>query len=229
MKTFITAAISALAIALPGLGAAQDIPSRVTIASGAVSGGWYPMAGVLGELISEMWPQTDVTVTTGGGVENLPRVAAGLADTLASADATYTVFVPRDAAFTALDNANPAALGFLLGDPEGALTDVLLYHVIPGKVMASDLVDGETLTTLQGGELTVDVRTNGDVFINGARVVTADIPAKNGVIHVINQVLVPAGLELPEAPEVMSQLPSFQLRDQDDAEFTRESLEGQVW
>lgn len=80
MKTFITAAISALAIALPGLGAAQDIPSRVTIASGAVSGGWYPMAGVLGELISEMWPQTDVTVTTGGGVENLPRVAAGLAD-----------------------------------------------------------------------------------------------------------------------------------------------------
>ncbi|MCA9865484.1 MAG: fasciclin domain-containing protein [Anaerolineales bacterium] len=150
-------------------------------------------------------------------------IAAGLADTLASADATYTVFVPRDAAFTALDNANPAALGFLLGDPEGALTDVLLYHVIPGKVMASDLVDGETLTTLQGGELTVDVRTNGDVFINGARVVTADIPAKNGVIHVINQVLVPAGLELPEAPEVTdssSALPTIAEVLTDDGRFT---------
>lgn len=150
-------------------------------------------------------------------------IAAGLADTLASADATYTVFVPRDGAFTALGNANPAALDFLLGDPKGALTDVLLYHVVAGKVMASDLMDGETLTTLQGDELTVKIKDNGDVLINGAKVVTADIPAKNGVIHVINQVLIPAGLELPEAPEMAdmgSALPTIAEILTEDGRFT---------
>ncbi|MBP6015374.1 MAG: fasciclin domain-containing protein [Candidatus Promineofilum sp.] len=150
-------------------------------------------------------------------------IAAGLADTLASADATYTVFVPRNSAFAALSNANPAALDFLLGDPKGALTDVLLYHVVSGKVMASDLEDGETLTTLQGGELTVRIKDNGDVLINGAKVVTADIPAKNGVIHVINDVLVPAGLELPEAPKMTdpgSALPTIAEILTEDGRFT---------
>ena len=151
-------------------------------------------------------------------------IAAGLADTLASADANYTVFVPRNSAFTALANANPAALDFLLGDPKGALSDVLLYHVVEGKVMASDLTDGETLTTLQGGELTVKIKDNGDVLINGAKVVTADVPAKNGVIHIINDVLVPTGLELPEAPakmtETSSALPTIAQILTDDGRFT---------
>ena len=150
-------------------------------------------------------------------------IAAGLADTLASADATYTVFVPRNSAFTALADANPAALDFLLGDPKGALTDVLLYHVVAGKVMASDLTNGETLTTLQGDELTVKIKDNGDVFINGAKVVTADVPAKNGVIHVINDVLVPADLELPEAPaktETGSALPTIAQVLSEDGRFT---------
>ncbi|MEW5420783.1 TAXI family TRAP transporter solute-binding subunit [Amorphus sp. 3PC139-8] len=75
------AVISALCILSAGAAVAQSsAPPRLTIASGPVSGGWYPMAGVLGELIEKAYPDTNVTVTTGGGVENLPKVAGGLAD-----------------------------------------------------------------------------------------------------------------------------------------------------
>jgi uncharacterized surface protein with fasciclin (FAS1) repeats len=148
-------------------------------------------------------------------------IAAGLADTLASADNTFTIFVPRDGAFSSLDAENPAALPYLLGDPEGALTELLLYHVVPGKLMAADVVGETSLTTLQGGDLSVEVDDDGDVFINGARVVAADIPAKNGVIHVINEVLVPAGLTLPEAPEVVeSDLETIAAILEEDGRFT---------
>lgn len=128
-------------------------------------------------------------------------IAAGLADTLASADNTYTVFVPRDRAFTNLANANPTALDFLMADPDGLLTDLLLYHVVPGEYMSADLAETETLTTAQGGELAVTMNQAGEILINGARVITADIPAKNGVIHVIDDVLIPEDIVLPEPPE----------------------------
>lgn len=127
-------------------------------------------------------------------------VAAGLEDTLASADETFTVFVPRDSAFNRLSAANPAALDFLLADPDGALTDVLLYHVIPGQLSSADIASVESLATAQGGTLDVRVNDDGEIFINDARVIEADIPAKNGVIHVIADVLVPEDVELPKAP-----------------------------
>lgn len=148
-------------------------------------------------------------------------IAAGLADTLASADNTFTVFVPRDGAFNALAAANPAALPYLLGDPEGALTDLLLYHVVPGRLTAADVVGETSLTTLQGDDITVEVNDDGDVFINGARVVATDIPAKNGVIHVIGDVLVPAGLTLPEAPKAIdSDLDTIATILAEDGRFT---------
>lgn len=118
-------------------------------------------------------------------------IAAGLADTLASDEATYTVFVPNNRAFTSLNASNPGAVDFLLGDPQGVLSDVLLYHVVPGELSAAQLATVDAVTTIDGQQLTVAVNDDGEVTINGARILTSDIPAKNGVIHIINQVLVP--------------------------------------
>ncbi len=111
--------------------------------------------------------------------------AAGLTETLEN-DGPFTVFAPTDAAFEAL----PAGtLDDLLADPE-ALTDVLTYHVVDGDVMSSDLSDGMEVEALNGGTLTIGV--DGDtVTVNDATVTSADIVASNGVIHVIDTVLVP--------------------------------------
>lgn len=114
-------------------------------------------------------------------------VVAGLADTLASADAQYTVFAPTDAAFGNLD---PTLLSAALADPKGALTTVLTYHVVAGNYSSTELLEMGTVTTLQGEELTITTR-NDDVFVNDARVVIADVPAKNGIIHAISAVLLP--------------------------------------
>lgn len=120
-------------------------------------------------------------------------VAAGLADTLASADAEYTVFAPTDNAFNNFDETNPDALATVLADAEGALTTVLTYHVVAGNYSSEELLAMGTVTTLQGEELTITTR-NGDIFVNDARIVTADVPAKNGVIHAINGVLLPQAI-----------------------------------
>ena len=120
-------------------------------------------------------------------------VAAGLADTLASADAQYTVFAPTDAAFGNFGEANPDLLAAALADPQGALTTVLTYHVVAGNYSSAELLEMGTVMTLQGEELTITTR-NDNVFVNDARVVTADVPAKNGVIHAINGVLLPAAV-----------------------------------
>ena len=120
-------------------------------------------------------------------------VAAGLADTLASADAQYTVFAPTDAAFGNFGEANPDLLAAALADPKGALTTVLTYHVVAGNYSSAELLEMGTVTTLQGEDLTITTR-NDNVFVNDARVVMADVPAKNGVIHAINGVLLPAAV-----------------------------------
>jgi uncharacterized surface protein with fasciclin (FAS1) repeats len=114
-------------------------------------------------------------------------IAAGLADDL-SGDGPFTVFAPTDAAFAAL----PAGtLDALLADPTGALAQVLLYHVVAGEALSTSLTNGQTITTLQGTDVTVSI-TGGNVFINNAQVVVADLVADNGVVHVIDAVLTPA-------------------------------------
>ena len=113
--------------------------------------------------------------------------AAGLVDTLKGAG-PYTVFAPTDAAFAAVPKKT---LDALLADPKGALTDVLTYHVVSGKVMAADLTDGQVITTVNGAPLKVTIKSDGTVMIGDATVVTADVEASNGVIHVIDKVLVP--------------------------------------
>ncbi|MDJ0827476.1 MAG: fasciclin domain-containing protein [Rhodobacter sp.] len=114
--------------------------------------------------------------------------AAGLVDTL-KGDGPFTVFAPTDDAFAAL----PAGTVEDLLKPENidTLTAILTYHVVPGKVMSGDLSDGMMAATAQGGEVTI--KTMGGVTVDGANVVTADIEASNGVIHVIDQVIQPQG------------------------------------
>ncbi|MDH3496312.1 MAG: fasciclin domain-containing protein [Gemmatimonadota bacterium] len=110
--------------------------------------------------------------------------AAGLAETLAG-KGPFTVFAPTDEAFAAL----PAGtLDALLKDTE-KLKTILLYHVVSGKVTAKDVAGLKSAKTLQGGELKID--TSHGVMINNAMVVKADVMASNGVIHVINKVLLP--------------------------------------
>ena len=116
-------------------------------------------------------------------------LAAGLNGALNSST-EVTVFAPTDAAFAAVD---PDLIAGLLNDPQGNLTTVLLYHVVAGRILSTDLSDGQTAMTLQGEDITVTI-SNDSVFINDALVTTADIEAENGVVHVIDAVLLPSGI-----------------------------------
>ena len=109
--------------------------------------------------------------------------AAGLVDTL-KGPGPFTVFAPTDAAFAKVPKAT---LDALLAD-KAALTKVLTYHVVPGKVMAADVKAGK-VKTVQGQELTVT--TQGGVMVDNAKVVATDVAASNGVIHAIDTVLMP--------------------------------------
>ena len=113
-------------------------------------------------------------------------IAAGLVETLSS-EGPFTVFAPTDAAFALLPEG---ALTTLLADPSGLLTTVLTNHVYAGSALSTDLFDGMTITTLAGTELTVTI-TNGMVYIGDALVSAANIETDNGVVHVIDAVLVP--------------------------------------
>jgi uncharacterized surface protein with fasciclin (FAS1) repeats len=109
--------------------------------------------------------------------------AAGLIDTL-KGKGPFTVFAPTDEAFAKIPKAD---LDALLKD-KAKLTAVLTYHVVPGKVMAADVKAGK-VKTVQGSELTVS--TAGGVMVDRAKVTATDIVADNGVIHVIDSVIMP--------------------------------------
>ncbi len=114
--------------------------------------------------------------------------AAGLVETL-SGTGPFTVFAPIDDAFSSL----PAGTVESLVKPENKaqLTSILTFHVVFGKVMSTDLEDGMVAKTVNGASLTIHLK-DGKVFINDAEVVIADVDTDNGVIHVINKVLIPA-------------------------------------
>ncbi len=115
--------------------------------------------------------------------------SAGLVSTL-EGEGPFTVFAPINAAFSGLDE-NVLA-GLLAAGNEELLSRVLTFHVVSGAaVLSTDLSDGQTFTTVEGGTLTVGVG-GGAVTVNGAAVVAADVEASNGVIHIIDAVLVPA-------------------------------------
>ncbi|MFT6334991.1 MAG: putative surface protein with fasciclin (FAS1) repeats, partial [Halioglobus sp.] len=111
---------------------------------------------------------------------------ANLSTTL-QGDGTFTVFAPTDAAFAELPTET---LNALLSEPGGQLTDILLYHVLGSEVLSTDLSDGMTATTLNGADITVTIDDD-NVFINDAQVIAADIVTENGIVHVIDVVLLP--------------------------------------
>jgi len=113
--------------------------------------------------------------------------AAGLVETL-KGKGPFTVFAPTDAAFAKLPAGTVESL--LKPENKAKLTAILTYHVVAGKVMAADVVKVTSAKTVQGGAVTVNAM-GGKVTVDGANVVTTDIAASNGVIHVIDTVMMP--------------------------------------
>ncbi|MCW8848562.1 MAG: fasciclin domain-containing protein [Melioribacteraceae bacterium] len=129
-----------------------------------------------------------VTIALEAGSFNTLAAAlteAGLVETL-QGEGPFTVFAPTDEAFAKLPEGTVESL---LKDKE-ALTNILLYHVVSGNVMASDVVKLDKATTISKSDVMVSV-VDGKVFINKSQVTTADVKASNGVIHIIDTVLIP--------------------------------------
>jgi uncharacterized surface protein with fasciclin (FAS1) repeats len=116
--------------------------------------------------------------------------AAGLAETL-SGEGPFTVFAPTDEAFEALPEGVLDAL--LLPENAEALTSILTYHVVAGEVMAADVTAGD-VETVEGS--TIAITTDGGVKVNDANVIATDVDASNGVIHVIDAVIVPPTVDV---------------------------------
>jgi uncharacterized surface protein with fasciclin (FAS1) repeats len=144
--------------------------------------------------------RTDLNAAPAGAEKNIVQtaVAAGKFKTLASllkkaglagtlqGKGPFTVFAPTDAAFAKVPDATLEALG----QDKAKLRSVLLYHVTKGKLTAAKVVKRESVKTLNGQRVKIRVRDD-KVFVGGARVITPDVGASNGVIHVINKVLIP--------------------------------------
>ncbi|MDR9393735.1 MAG: fasciclin domain-containing protein [Roseovarius sp.] len=130
------------------------------------------------------------TAVEAGNFETLVAAvkAAGLVDTL-KGDGPFTVFAPTDAAFAALPDGTVETL--LKPENKDKLTSILTYHVVPGAVMSGDLSNGMMAATVEGSDVTI--MTEDGVTVDGANVTTADIEASNGVIHVIDAVIMPEG------------------------------------
>jgi transforming growth factor-beta-induced protein len=129
----------------------------------------------------------ETAVADGRFTTLVAAVQAAKLDGALSGPGPFTVFAPTDDAFK---NLPPGTVESLLKTPEGQLKQILLYHVVDGKVMAADVVKLSSAKTLQGSNVNITV-TNGVVKINDATVKITDIQTKNGVIHVIDKVLIP--------------------------------------
>jgi len=150
-------------------------------------------------LLPPTMPATVVDIVVNSETHNTLEaavVAAGLVETLQGAG-PFTVFAPTDAAFAALPAGTVEAL---LADIP-ALTDILLYHVVGAKAMSSSLSNGQEITTVLGKDIKVTINENG-VFINNAKVTVADLEAENGVVHVIDAVLIPTSTNISRLDEV---------------------------
>ena len=134
-------------------------------------------------------PDIVETAVAAGSFNTLVKAvtAAELVQTL-KGKGTFTVFAPSDEAFSALDS--DLLTDLLKPENKNTLTGILTFHVLSGKVMSTDISGVIEATTVNGQKLTVK-KSYGNVFVNDAQVISADIEADNGVIHVINKVLIP--------------------------------------
>ena len=175
-----------------GKGGSSAAGSSGSAAGAAGSAGMMAMAGMGGSAAEPM----DIvdTAVAAGSFEQLAAALtkAKLVDAL-KGDGPFTVFAPSDDAFDAFEKANPGVLAGLSVDQ---LTAVLTYHVVAGKVLAKDLVDEGSAVTLGGSPVLFDL--TGGAKVGGAKVVTADIAASNGVIHVIDAIILPPEKDIVE-------------------------------
>jgi uncharacterized surface protein with fasciclin (FAS1) repeats len=180
-KTFAALAVAAgllLSACSSGTDAASTTPSAEMTSSSAAS------AEVMAGDIVKVASTTDGFSTLVAAV-----TAAGLAKTL-QGKGPFTVFAPTDAAFAALPKGLLDKL--LLPENKDVLAKILTYHVVSGKVMAADVTDGD-VPTVEGQ--TIALSTADGVTVNGAKVITADVAASNGVIHAIDAVLLPPDVD----------------------------------
>ena len=190
MKRSIAVLVPALAIAIAACSAAASPSAAPTAVSTPVPAATTTATPSAMPSASAAAMAKDIveTATEAGSFKTLLTAvkAAGLVETL-QGKGPFTVFAPTDAAFAAL----PAGtLDGLLKDPE-ALKKVLLYHVVSGAVTADEVVGLTSATSVEGSPITIAVK-DGTVSLNGsAKVVTPDVMASNGVIHVIDKVLLP--------------------------------------
>ena len=136
----------------------------------------------------KMNPSKDIVAIATTDAKTLTAAvkAAGLVETL-QGKGPFTVFAPTDSAFSAIQSEVDK---LLKPESKAKLSKILTYPVVSGKMKAADLKDGQELTTVEGGKLKVTVK-DGNVTVGGANVASADIQASNGVIHVIDRVLLP--------------------------------------
>lgn len=175
--------------------AAMSSASLVACNSGETTASETPTETVSEDSVKEVAAvapaEKDVVDIAIGSADHTTLVAAvtaaGLVETLKGAG-PFTIFAPTNVAFGAL----PAGTveGLLKPESKASLTNILTFHVVAGAVKAADLKDGQKVKTLQGEELTVTIK-DGKVMINGANVTTADLTGTNGVVHVIDAVLLP--------------------------------------
>ena len=160
----------------------NPIGKLITLGTGAVMALAIAFASHAGSMSKDI---VDTAVSAGSfNTLATALTEAGLVDTL-KGEGPFTVFAPTDEAFAKLPKDKLASI---MADKE-LLTSILTYHVVAGKVMAADVAAIESAKTVQGQS--VSINTDSGVMINSANVVQADIEASNGVIHVIDTVLVP--------------------------------------
>jgi uncharacterized surface protein with fasciclin (FAS1) repeats len=163
------------------LGLALALGTVPAFAGSSCSGSPSTQAANTGDIVS--------TASSAGSFNTLVAAvqAAGLVETLQS-DGPFTVFAPTDEAFAKLPEGTVEAL---IAEPD-QLRSILLYHVVPGKVMAADVVSLNSATTVQGSDVKIAL-ADGGVRIDNANVTATDIETSNGVIHVIDTVIIPRG------------------------------------
>ena len=171
-KVFAVAIAAALALSACG---SDDVASEDTVAEEVVA---------VGDIVAVAVGNPDFATLVAA------LTAAGLVETLQGAG-PFTVFAPTEAAFAALPEGLLAKL--LLPENIAVLTAILTYHVVPGMVMSTDIAAGD-VATVEGS--TVALTTDMGVMVNGATVIAADVAASNGVIHVIDAVIVPPTVDL---------------------------------
>ena len=185
------------------LGPATVIQADIEASNGVI----HVIDNVVLPVIEEPLPDIVDTAIAAGSFNTLVAAvqAAGLEDTLRG-EGPFTVFVPADDAFAGLPEGTLDSL--LIPENLDQLTSILTYHVVPGKLMAADVVGMTSIDTVNGQPLTVTVM-NGNVMIDGANVILTDIGASNGVIHVIDAVVMPPPEPLPDIVDTAIAAGSF--------------------